>query len=263
MRYSSIKLGRLGATLALLGLAATTQAATVQVQVTVQNLVPANGIAFAPLHLGFHSGSFDAFNLGQSANTAIQSVAEGGQGGAWQAAFALADPGATRGTVGGLLLAGQTQTQSFMVDTASNPFFTFASMVVPSNDFFIGNDSPTQYRLFDSAGHLQISSITQKARQIWDAGSEVFDPAAAAFVGNNSLRSDQHGVVNFNFAELAGFNGLTTGAGYVFHSGLSYDQDVYRISFSAAAVPEPQSYALLAAGLLLMGGIVRRRQSKA
>ena len=33
-----------------------------------------------------------------------------------------------------------------------------------------------------------------KANEIWDAGSEVYDPAAAAFVGNNSLRTAQNSV---------------------------------------------------------------------
>lgn len=39
------------------------------------------------------------------------------------------------------------------------------------------------------------------ADEIWDAGFEVFDPAAAAVVGNNKLRRDQNSVVAFNFAE--------------------------------------------------------------
>ena len=236
------------------------QAAMVEVKVSVQNLAPVNSLSFAPLHVGFHSGGFDAFNLGQVSTAAIQSIAEGGSGTAWHAAFAAADPSATRGTVGGLLQPGEARSMSFMVDSASNPFFSFGAMVVPSNDFFIGNDSPTEYRLFDALGALQTSAITIKAREVWDGGSEVFDPAAAAFVGNNALRTDQGGVVNFNFAELSGFNGLTTGAGYVFNSQLGFDSDVYRISFeTVTAVPEPQSYALMAAGLLALGGLVRRR----
>ena len=141
-----------------------------------------------------------------------------------------------------------------------NPFFTFAAMVVPSNDFFIGNDSPTRFRLFDAAGKLLIGSIGQKARDIWDAGSELFDPLAAAFVGNNDLRTPQNGVVSFNFAELAGFDGLTTGAGYVFASALAADSDVYRISF--AVVPEPATSALMAAGLFAAGWLSRRRRGQ-
>ncbi len=236
------------------------QAATVDVTVTVQNLVPANGIAFAPLHLGFHGGSFDAFSLGGMATAPIISGAEGGAGGAWQAAFAAADPTATRGTVGGLLLPGASSSLTLRVDTALKPLFTFAGMVVPSNDFFIGNDDPAEYRLFDAAGALTLPSITVRAGEIWDAGSEVFDPAAAAFVGNNDLRTAQNSVVAFNFAELAAFNGLATGAGYTFSSGLTAGSEVYRISFEVSPVPEPGSLAMLTAGLLGVGFLARRRR---
>lgn len=245
--------------LAGLACAAPAAAALVDVTVTVQNLAPAESISFAPLHLGFHGGSFDAFDLGGVATAPIISVAEGGAGGAWQAAFAAADPTAVRGTVGGLLLPGATAILTLRVDTSVNPMFSFAGMVVPSNDFFIGNDDPLEYRVFDASGALALSSITVRASEIWDAGSEVFDPSAAAFVGNNDARTPQGSVVGLNFAELAAFNGLTTGAGYTFHSGLSAGSEVYRIGFAVSPVPEPGSFAMLAAGLLGIGCLVRRR----
>lgn len=260
MHPTSCNLARLAAGAAALALCATAGAAQVNLTVTVENLAPTNSISFAPLHLGFNNGSFDAFNNGETATSAIVSVAEGGSGSAWQPAFAAADPSATRGTIGGLLQPGQSRSSRFLVDTVLNPFFTFAAMVVPSNDFFIGNDSPTRFRLFDAAGNLLISSIGQKARDIWDAGSELFDPLAAAFVGSNDLRTPQNGVVSLNFAELAGFDGLTTATGYVFTSGLAADSDVYRISF--AVVPEPATYALMAAGLFAAGWLSRRRRGQ-
>ncbi len=243
---------------ALVGLllhASRSSAGLVNVTVTVENLAPTNSISFAPLRVGFNNGTFDAFNNGQTATAPIISIAEGGSGSAWFPAFAAADPTATLGTVSpGPILPGTTASSTFTVDTSVNPFFTFAAMVVPSNDFFIGNDSPTRFRLFDSSGNLAITNILQRASDIWDAGSEAFDPLNAAFlvIGNNDLRTPQNGVVNFNFTELSGFNGLTTRGGYVFDSQLTANTDIFRISFTAApAVPEPAS--IVTAGIGLIG----------
>ncbi len=250
---------------AAIALPAATEAAVVQLNVTVENLAAPNGVSFAPLRVGFHQGTFDAFNLGQVATAPIISVAEGGSGAAWFPAFAAADPTATLGSVlpppGGPLLPGASSMASFTIDTGINQFFTFGSMIVPSNDFFIGNDDPTEYHLFDASGALLVNNITVLAREIWDAGSEIFDPLAAAFVGTNSLRADQNSVVAFNFAELAAFNGLVTGAGYTVDSQLTADSQVYRISFAVAPapVPLPAALPLLLGGLGLLGVSARRR----
>ena len=261
MSHRLVKAGRLAAAATALCASTFAGAAQVNLTITAQNLAPSNSISFAPLHFGVHNGSsFDAFNIGQVATAPIISVAEGGGGAAWQAAFASADPTATRGTIGMPLFPGMTRSLTVMVDTTINPFFTFAAMAIPSNDFFIGNDSAI--RLFNNDGSLALTSINQKARQIWDAGSEVLDPAAAAFVGNNSLRTPQNSVVAFNFGEFHVYNGLTTAAGYTFNSQLTADSDVYRISFSAAAVPEPETYALMLSGLMVIGAIARRRRNK-
>lgn len=252
-----------GIVLASLLAVAPATAAIVDVQVRVQNLAPANSISFAPLRFGFNNGSFDAFDIGQTATAGIISVAEGGSGSDWFPAFTAADPTAVLGsTMGALLPGASAATRTFRIDTAINPFFTFASMVIPSNDFFIGNDDPMEYRLFDQAGNLLISQIDQNASDIWNAGSEAFDPANAAFLvgGTNALRTPENGVVGFNFSELARFNGRTTAAGYTFQSNLFDNTGIYRISFNAVAVPEPAVWAQLIFGFAGIGALMRRNR---
>lgn len=251
-----------GRTLALLGVT-TVNAAQVKVTVTTESLVSPDSVTFAPLNVAFHDGSIDTFNLGQAANAGIISVAELGAGTQWHAEVAAQQATSVHGQVGGLLMPGQMAKQSFVIDTEKNKYFSFAGMVVPSNDFFIGNDNSKAYQLVDYMGSQLLSSFTVKAGDIWDAGSEVFDPATAAFVvgGNARLRNAQHSVVARNFAELAAFNGMSTAVGYQFQSGLTANQDIYRVSFQVAAVPEPETYALLAAGMLTLGALVRRRKA--
>jgi hypothetical protein len=77
------------------------------------------------------------------------------------------------------------------------------------------------------------------------------------------MRTPQKSVVAFNFAELAAFDGMQTAAGYQFHSGLTANQDIYRVSFQVAAVPEPETYALMGAGLMTLAMLGRRRRAKA
>ncbi len=242
-------------------LAAAAHAQPIQVRVTAQNLAPTNSVSFAPLRVGFHNGTYDAFNNGQTAGPAIVSIAEGGSGSDWFPAFAAADPTATLGTVAsgppGPLLPGQTISTVFTIDPSVNRFFTFAAMVVPSNDHFISNDNSIM--LFDAGGNLALSSISQLGSDVWDAGSEVTDPANAAFLvgGTNDLRTPENGVVNFNFDRLDAFNGLTTAAGYTFNRQFAAGDEIYRISFEI--VPAPG-----AAGVLAMGGLlaIRRRRAR-
>jgi len=249
------------ALLSIAGLSAASHAQPVQLRVTIQNLAPANSLSFAPLRVGFNNGTYDAFNNGMTPTAPIISIAEGGSGSDWFPAFAAADPTATLGTVTGMpagpLVPGVTASTDFTVDPSVNRFFTFGSMVVPSNDHFIGNDSPTRYMLFDAMGNLNISTISQFGRDIWDNGSETEDPANAAFLvgGVNAQRTPQNGVVNFNFDRLDTFNGLTTAAGYTFQRQIGASDEIFRISFEV--IPAPGAAAVLG-----MGGLLAARRRR-
>ncbi|MDX2146986.1 MAG: spondin domain-containing protein [Planctomycetota bacterium] len=260
MNRTTMSLTGVGIALLLAG-TSHAEAGSVRLRVVAQNLSPANSLTFAPLRVGFGNGTYDSFNNGQAATAPIISIAEGGSGADWFPAFAAAEPNATLGTVvsapPGPLLPGASASAEFDVDPSVNPFFTFGSMVVPSNDYFIGNDSPTQYRLFNAAGDLQLTTIEQRARDIWDAGSELDGAFGAAFLmgSNNDDRIPQNGVVGFDFEGLDVFNGLTTAAGFTFQRQVQANDLVYRISFEV--VPAPGAATLMGLGML---GVVRRRR---
>lgn len=249
-------------------------AEAVSLRITVENLAPENSVSLAPLRFGVGNGTFDAFNnnevaflLGEAdiASAPIVSVAEGGSGSTWFPAFAAAEPDANLGSVlpppGGPFLPGGVSSTVVEVDP-TNQYFTFATMVVPSNDHFLGNANPTAFQIFDNAGNLILDQIEEDASRIWDAGSEQEIPENAAFlaIGTNANRVDEGDPVQFNFSDLSAFNGLETAAGYNFDSSLlASDTPVLRVSF--AVVPEPASFAIAgvgALGLLLL----RRRVAK-
>ena len=274
------------AVLAAAGMAAVavpSSAAIVDVTVTIQNLSAADSLAFSPTNVAFHDGSFDVFDINAAAGAEIISIAEGGEGSAWRAAADAAGaefgvitpplgppPVIPAGNVGTGPFASNASA-TFRIDTdVDGRFFTFANMVIPSNDLFLGNDNPLAFELLDSNGNLLLTDITQTAAQIWDANSEVANPLNGAFVaddgngnpGVNGNRVAENGTIEFAFDELTAFNGVTTPAGYVVDTtGLAAGDPIFSLSFTAtpvAAVPEPTSLL----GLAAIGtvGWIRRRK---
>jgi hypothetical protein len=255
------------ATASLISLAATSSAQTVKLRVTVQNLAPANSVSLAPFRFGFGNGTFDSFDNNQPAfllgapdisQAPIVTIAEGGSGSTWFPAFQAAEPNANLGSILGPsippFLPGQSSSIELEVNS-SNRYFTFGTMIVPSNDHFLGNANPMAFEVLDMNGNLMLTSITEDASRIWDAGSETENPANAAFLvgGVNDLRENENMPVTFNFADLSAFNGLTTAAGYVFDSSLlSANTPVLRISFEQ--IPEPSSWLMIGASLFSMAG---------
>ena len=163
LTHLSVQLLSLLATVAAVGFGTAAKAANINVTVKIENLAPANSVSYAPLHLGLNNDTFDALNIGAVAVAGIVSVADGRAGTVWQPDFAAADltadltptspPAAAPSTTfGNLRQPGGRPSMRFLVDTALNPYSTSAAMLVPNNDFFVGNDSPTEHKRFNNGG---------------------------------------------------------------------------------------------------------------
>ncbi|MHC4569380.1 MAG: spondin domain-containing protein, partial [Planctomycetota bacterium] len=173
------------------------QAQTQEIIVTIENLAPKGGVYFTPVWLGFHDGSYDLFDPGGLATEALERLAEDGDAAALRAEFAAAvgDIGgmddvvtAPEGFAGAPVFdPGDTATAQYTLDSTMNRYASFVSMIIPSNDAFIGNHNPRAIELFDTAGNFKGKQIiTVLGSMIWDAGTELNNEMDAAFINQSA-----------------------------------------------------------------------------
>ncbi len=168
----------------------------VKVTVKIESLVPENGVYFSPVWVGFHDGNYDLFDLGSLASPSVERIAEDGDNAHLAADLAAATSGTGLSGVitspGGfeplpLFDPNETSTAEFTLIPKYNRYFTYAAMVVPSNDAFIGNHNPWAVELFDTAGAFTGKKIiTVLGSQVWDAGTELNTEMDAAFVNQTA-----------------------------------------------------------------------------
>jgi len=181
------------ALLSLLVITAPLQAQTQEIIVTVENLAPAGGFYFTPVWVGLHNGSFDLFDLGGLVSEGVERFAEDGDASVLQAEFEAAVGGA--GSINTLITApdgfagapvfdpGDVAGIQLTVDSKANSCLSFMSMIIPSNDAFIGNHNPKAIELFDADGKFKGKQIiTILGSMIWDAGTELNNEMDAAFI---------------------------------------------------------------------------------
>ncbi|MEM6749964.1 MAG: spondin domain-containing protein, partial [Planctomycetota bacterium] len=230
---------------------ATASAGAQEVQVTFENLLAPGSTAFTPVFFGLSDGSFDLFDPGSAASPGLELVAEVGVTGTLESEFAAAAPGGLSDTTG-LVTGGTSDSVTFNVgDPTVNRFLSFATMVVPTNDLFIGNGNNLGIEVFDAAGNFNGPiTIDIFGSQVWDAGTEVNDADnGAAFLQgiDGSLGADQNGVVELFFndpnadAYLASLLGRTTAPGFDIESTFTSSTPIARLTI----VPEPASAGLL------------------
>jgi hypothetical protein len=251
------------ATLAALSAACGAAADPVKLKVTVENLAPENGAALSPFTVGFHDGSFNPFDAGAAAMPGIQNIAELGDGTDYLSEFAASQPQGVSGVITamenafgpGIFLPGGSGSMDFTVDSAANRFFSFGSMVVPSNDRFLGDDSPIE--LFDAAGNFIGQTITLLGSDIWESVTEEDGHFGAAFIEGQDAMDHiaEDGMIRLN-DDFSAYEGVTTPAGYTFSVLPTGGAEIARITFTV--VPAPGSAAIL----MLVGAATASRRRR-
>lgn len=179
---------RIGLALSIGCLTATASSAAL-ITVIVESLAPPDGNLLTPMWVGFHNGGFDLYDIGASATPGLERIAEDGNTAPLSGEFLGSGAGTIDGVVapGGPFVPGSSAMMNFNIDGSqpSSRYFSYASMVIPSNDAFIGNGDPIAHQIFDGAGNFLGADFIVLGTAVRDAGTEVNDeiPANTAALG--------------------------------------------------------------------------------
>ena len=178
-----------------------------KLRVTVENLSEEGGTFGTPFWVAAHNGGFDTYNRGEAASEGLERLAEDGATSFLSDEFNATEAGVDGVVVGrdtgapGPIDPQETATTILDVDRLNDRFFSYASMVIPSNDAFIANGNPTAIQLFDTDGNfLNTQDIIVTGNQVLDAGTEVNTELDAAFINQTAPDTgiDENGVVTLH-----------------------------------------------------------------
>ena len=231
-----------------------------RVELTVENLQPADGFFLTPVWAAFHNGGFDFFDAGGSASSSLEAIAEEGDVSGLVSDFAGFGSGQgavftnSDGFAGAPVIdPGETVSMIFDLD-ASERYLSFATMAIPSNDGFFGNDDGMGIEVLDAGGNFVFGSPLEFTfAQLWDAGTELNNGLGAAFSATGGTATDTADAIALH-AGLDNFDGTNTAAGSTINFANANGSSALRLTL--AAVPEPNS--MFVVGLLGMVGLVRR-----
>ena len=258
-------------------------AAPINIEVTVTSNVPSGGVAITPVWVGFHNGSFDSYDGGAAAAGALESLAELGMTGPISDVFAgtlIGDPinGRVQGVVanGGPIFDGGAPSAIFTLDdNGANNYFSYAAMVLPSNDYFIANGNPLAHDLSTllNGAVTSISFNIGTPGTVNDAGTEkndfAFSPNPPPFgipAGNASGGEDENGVITNVIGDpFTLFDNHPGGDLSVlnFNDPILYPNGIATVTLSVVAAPVPVPAALPLA-VSALGGLfafMRRKPS--
>lgn len=200
-----------------------------RVIVKIENLAPASGTFQTPFWVGFHDGIFDTYNGNTPANSrprpgsnAMEALCEDGNTGPITADFAALVNGGIDATIpgpNGPIAPGQVASQTFLLNPQdpNQRYFSYASMIIPSNDFCISNGNPLRHPIFDGKGRFIGEDFFVTGAETLDAGTEVNDeiPANTAFFGQQAPNTgvDENGNIGTIGSDIGGGGFLPVGSG--------------------------------------------------
>ena len=259
-------------------MSATSHAQSTRIMVEFEVNFAETGTGFAPLASVFHDGSFNTFDMATqlSQDAGLTALAEGGNPAAFlgeaAAQSSLFDLGNTDGQIGG---SNRPLSRSFEVDVRDgNSTFSFASMFLPSNDWFIADrngDGVDISALLDGTSTEQLINLDT----IYDAGTELEDFTRGGGTGQDPFGlatrlSDAEGGnpndQNDFITQVTRTAGVNLFQDFVNPNnepidrflGASSASSLGTIRLSVVAVPEPSSILF---GLMIGGvAMVRRKR---
>jgi len=162
------------------------------------------------LWFGFHDGNFRTYELGVPASSALERLAEDGNTGPLTIEFNRSGSGIVQGTVAGSddvfnnIFPGSSFSLKVAIDINSQDsrYFSFAAMIIPSNDAFIANEDPTAHQVVDDDGNFVGADIVVMGSEVRDAGTEVNDEAPLHAAGAGPIFIFNAGVVENGSVEI-------------------------------------------------------------
>ncbi|MEM6574346.1 MAG: spondin domain-containing protein [Pseudomonadota bacterium] len=201
----------------------------VRLRVTIENLAPQNATFLTPFWVGFHDATFDTYNGGTPASSlpiegsvAMERLCEDGNNGPISDDFALLVPAGVDATVpgpNGPIAPGDITAMEFDLDSEllANRWFSYASMILPSNDFCISNGNPRAHQVFTADGEFVAENFFVIGSEVLDAGTEVNDeiPANTAFFGQATPNTGvvENGLIGTIGSDVNGGGFLPAGSG--------------------------------------------------